>query len=169
MSTTSDAGNADFLWQNVVTAEAAIRDSLRAFRAAPSAERVRLVREALGKSGGERAAALRVIPYLSLSERQELFPELIRMTSWGHGMIQAARDAICSLPRDWVVARIESEVEPYLAASSEQHQFEEYRRFLELYEQLGDLDLLRHLAERAAQHADEDVREAAADALAGLR
>ena len=70
----------------------------------------------LRQPGGERAAAVRVLPYLSVAERMELFPDLVHLASWGHGLIQAARDAICSLPRDWVLARIEAVAEPLLLA-----------------------------------------------------
>ncbi|MDX1945770.1 MAG: hypothetical protein SFU86_10270 [Pirellulaceae bacterium] len=98
----------------------------------------------------------------------ELFPDLVHLASWQHGLIQSARDAIRRLPRAWVLARIEAEAEPLLAGSSEQAQFEEYRRLLELYEQLGDSALIRRLAERAAAHHDEDVREAGQDTLGRL-
>lgn len=154
------------LWQSVVSAETAIRDSLRAFLVGSSLERIELVRQALRRPGGERAAAVRVLPYLSIEERMALFPDLVHLASWGHGLIQPVRDTICSLPRDWVVTQIESVAEPLLLASNEKAQFEEFRRFLELYQQIGDRALLRRLAERALQHANEDVREAAEDILA---
>jgi hypothetical protein len=154
------------LWQNVVSAEKAIRASLRDFLVGNSAERLVLVRQALREPGGERAAAVRVLPYLTVAERMELFPDVVHLASWGHGMVQAARDAICALPREWVLSHIEAVVEPLLASSDEQGQFEEYRRFLELYQQLGDRNLIQRLAELSLQHPDEDVREAGAEFLA---
>jgi hypothetical protein len=110
-----------------------------------------------------------VLPYLNLADRQALFPDLVWLASWGHGLVQNARDAILSLPRGWVLARIEAIAEPLLAQSSAEGQFEEYRRMLELYQQLGDPDLVRRLAHRAAQHPDEDVIEAGHDFLAHCR
>ena len=44
----------------------------------------------------------------------ELFPEWVFLASWAHGAIQVPRDMILSLPRDWVLARIEQEAEPFL-------------------------------------------------------
>jgi hypothetical protein len=78
------------------------------------------------------------------------------------------RSAIKALPRDWVLARIEAAAEPLLIASTEQFQYEEFRRLLELYEQLGNEELLARLAQRALEHDDEDVREAGQDFLARL-
>ncbi len=154
------------LWENVVSAENAARDSLRAFLVGPAGQRVALVRQALRIPGADRAAAVRILPYLNSSERMELFADLVQLASWGHGLIQPVRDAICSLPREWVVARIESVAEPLLVGSHEQSQFEEYRRLLELYQQLGDVALLKRLTERALQHRDQDVRDAGQEFLA---
>jgi hypothetical protein len=108
----------------------------------------------------QNSAVFQTLPHLSIAKRMEQFSVLVRLASCGHGHIQLDRDAIVSLPRDWVLARIEAVAEPLLAASCEQWQFEEYRRLLELYEQLGDSGLVRRLAERAIAHQDEDVREA---------
>jgi hypothetical protein len=155
-------------WNNLLSAETAIRESLRAFLVEPSVDRVALIRNALAKPGSERAAAVRVLPYLSMAERKDLFPDLVWLASWAHGQIQAARDAILQLPKDWVLARIEEVAEPILAGASETNQYEEYRRLLELFSQIGDAPLIRRLAERACSHQDEDVREAGEEALAKL-
>lgn len=168
MSMTPITEHAQLTWNSLLTAETAIRDSLRAFLGEPSGDRVALIRRALTKPGSERAAAVRVLPYLSMSERQELFPDLVWLASWGHGQIQAARDAIGQLPKDWVLSRIEGVTDRVLASATEQYQYEEYRRLLELFAQLGDRQLLRRLAERACAHHDEDVREAGEEALARL-
>lgn len=156
------------LWQNVVSAEAAMRESLQAFLHAGSGDRAAVVRKGLRQPGPERAAAMRVLPYLLFEEREELFPDLVELASTAHGGIQTVRDAIRSLPRDWVLAHIEEAAEPLLKAATAAYGFEEYRRILELYHQLGDRDLTRRLAERALAHEDEDVREAGQDALDGL-
>ncbi len=74
------------------------------------------------------------------------------------------RDAILSLPSDWVLARIEQVSEPYLLTGTH----EEYRRFLELYQEL-DHPLTLALAQRAASHPDPDIREAGEDFLERLK
>jgi hypothetical protein len=168
MSMMPVSDHAQSTWTNLLSAETAIRESLRAFLVEPSVDRVAVIRNALAKPGSERAAAVRVLPYLSMPERMELFPDLVWLASWAHGYIQAARDAIHQLPKDWVLAHIEDVTEPILASANEQHQFEEYRRLLELFAQVGDQPLLRRLAERARVHHDEDVRKAADEALAKL-
>jgi hypothetical protein len=168
MSMSPVSEHAQSTWNSLLSAETAIRESLRAFLVEPSVDRVALIRSALAKPGAERAAAVRVLPYLSMAERMELFPDLVWLASWAHGQTQAARDAIGLLPKDWVLSRIEGVAEQILASASQQYQYEEYRRLLELYAQIGDRELLRRLAERACTHHDEDVREAGEEALAKL-
>ncbi len=157
---------AHLLWRGVIEAEGAMRTSLQAFLSAPAGERVELVRTALRAPRSDRAVAIRVLPYLSRADRQALFPDLVWLASSSHGLVQHARDAVLSLPRAWVVANVATATEPLLAQSNEAGQYEEYRRLLELYHQLGDLALLQELAERALRHSDADVQEAGQDFLA---
>ena len=169
MSISPHPEDAQSLWQGVVRAESALRDSLKTFLSATAGERVQLVRQAMRHPGSDRAVAVRVLPYLTLADRQTLFPDLVWLASWGHGLVQSARDAILTLPRPWVLARIEAVAEPLLAQSSQESQFEEYRRLLELYQQLGEPSLIRRLAQRAADHAEEDVSEAGREFLLSNR
>ena len=106
-------------------------------------------------------AALYVLPYVKAPELMQLFSELVFLASFGHGAIGTVRQAILSLPREWVLARMEQEAEPLLRDGT----YDEYRRFLELYE-LMDMELTLKLARRAAAHADDDIREAGEDFLA---
>ncbi len=169
MSLLPHSDDARALWQGVVHAESTLRESLRVFLSVSASDRVALLREALRRPGSERAVAVRVLPYLTLADRQALFHDLVWLSSWGHGLVQNARDAILSLPRAWVLANVEAVAESLLAQSSEDNQFEEYRRLLELYQQLGDAGLVRRLAERAMRHPDEDVHEAGQEFLASCR
>jgi hypothetical protein len=104
--------------------------------------------------------ALRLVRILSQEQKRALFPEWVYLASFGHGAITTAREAILSLPRDWVLERIDIVAEPYL----QQGTYDEYRRFLELYRDL-DPDRMRTLAHRALQSADPDIREAGEDFL----
>jgi hypothetical protein len=167
MSLPTHTESSSSLWQNVVRDFSVADASLRAFLIAPSTERVKAVRHALHKAK-EREAALQVLQRMSPQEQMDLFPDLVRLASCGHGHVQMVRSAIKALPRDWVLARIEAAAEPLLIASTEQFQYEEFRRLLELYEQLGNEELLARLAQRALEHDDEDVREAGQDFLARL-
>ncbi len=107
--------------------------------------------------------AFEVFPYLNLTERMRLYGDLVFLASFAHGSIQAVRHLILSLPHDWVLQTLEQEAEPLLRGGT----YDEYRRFLELYELL-DRDLTLRLARRAAAHSDPDIREAGEDYLAEL-
>jgi hypothetical protein len=150
------------IWGYVIDASLAYLEASRSFLAEGVA-RVPVLRKALREPGLPRMEALRMIPYLKEDERKELFEELVFLASWANGAVQCARDAIRSLPRDWVLARIEEAAEPLLAAGTD----DEYRRFLELYELL-DRALTLRLARRAAASEDLDIREAGEDFLAML-
>jgi hypothetical protein len=125
-------------------------------------DRVGILSQAL-HTPSQRGTALRVVPLLDEPVRRALFDDLVRLASVGHADVTLCRDAIRSLPREWVLAHIEASAEPLLLAGDE----EEYRRLLELYEQL-DADLTRRLATRAARDDRADVREAGNDFLERL-
>ena len=126
---------------------------------AEGVDRVALVRKAL-RSGSDRFAALHVLRSLATEERQDLFDDLVEWASTGHGSVLIFREAIASLPRDWVLSRIERTAEPLLRDGT----YDEYRRLLELFIKL-DRDLALRLARRAAVNPDEDIREAGLDFL----
>ena len=154
------ANDSTVLWQHLIEARLAFSRAFREFFA-EGVDRVGVLREAL--RGRERGTGLYIAPYLTPTERRQLFPEWVFLASWAHGAVQVARDMIVSLPRDWVLANIEGEAEPLLREGT----YDEYRRFLELYELL-DRSLTLRLAHRAAAHADPDIREAGEDFLKRL-
>ncbi len=140
------------------------KDAYRAYYAAagelfsPGVDRVGIIRNALRNA--DRHVAITVLSDLPIGELEQVFEELVFLASFSHGPIQHIRDQILRLPHDWVLSRIESVAEPFLANGT----YDEYRRFLELYSQL-DLNLVRRLAERAIAHLDPDIREAGDDYL----
>lgn len=139
-------------------------DSYKAFAAASKAfltgnvDRVTLMHKAL--HGRDWGIATVMFESMQTAELQQIFPDLVFLASVSHGAIQNVRDAILSLPREWVLANIERVAEPLL----EKGGYEEYRRLLELYIQL-DKELARRLALRATNQQDEDIREAGIDFL----
>ncbi len=157
-----DAERDRVLWTAVVESEGRFTGARAAFITG-AADRLAVVHAALGMVP-QRGTALRLLPSLSVAERQALFGELVRLASVGHADIELVRQAILSLPRDWVVANVEARAEPLLRGGTD----EEYRRLLELYVQL-DRDLARRLATRAAGHDDADIREAGEDFLEHLQ
>jgi hypothetical protein len=121
-------------------------------------DRVAVLRVAL--RGYDKNTAIYMLKSLRQSELQEIFTDLVFHASYAHGAIEAVRDAILSLPRNWVVSRIEEVAEPLIADGT----YDEYRRLLELYTLL-DPELTQRLAEQAVRHADPDIQEAGNDFL----
>ena len=111
----------------------------------------------------DRSTALHLMEYLTPAERKANFPNLVVLASWAHGRAGRVRGLILSLPRGWVLERIETLAEPLLAQGTD----EEYRRFLELYADL-DHGLALRLASRAATHPDECIREVGEEFLEDL-
>jgi hypothetical protein len=149
--------------------EAAFRAVLDAFLA-PGVNRVALVHAAIPRPDRrnfpptDRFTALSMLPHLTPPELLALFPDLVFLASWGHGAIGRVRDTIGSLPRGWVLEHIEDEAERWLREGTD----DEFRRFLELYDDLDAPQLTRRLARRAAAHADPDIRDAGEEFLGYL-
>jgi hypothetical protein len=152
-SSTTDAD----LWRDLVEKDMAYAVAGRAFLAGAK-NRAAVVRDAL--RGRDRHTALGVVKSLTDEEEKGLFETLVFLASWGHGSIGYVRDLILSMPRDWVLDNIEREAEPLLREGT----YDEYRRFLELYELL-DAGMTQRLALRAAAHSDPDIREAGEEYL----
>lgn len=112
---------------------------------------------------GDRVNAIVELPSLTNEELQELFPELIFLSSFIHGQIQDVRNAVLRLPNEWLLEHIEKTSEPILKNGD----YEDYRRLLELYN-LIDPKLTRKLAERATANSDPDIKEAGDDFLEKL-
>lgn len=119
-------------------------------------DRVGLFRELLG--GRDALLALPLCLLLPVAERQQLFPEIVRLARSVHGPYNLAWELILALPRHWVVEHVEPIVEGILQ-DEEEH---DYWMFLNLYKQL-DPDLTARLARRALAHSNPDIRDLAAD------
>ncbi len=148
------------LWHRLVESDNAFHRAWMDFFA-EGVDRVPWVRE--GLRSRDRFTALSVVPYLTLPERMQLFSDLVSVARAAHGPVEAVWNLILALPRDWVLAHIEQEVEPIL----EQDEEDDYWMFLQLYERL-DRDLTLRLAHRAAKHSDPDIRELGEDSLQRL-
>jgi len=145
------------VWQRLVESEKEFYAASQAFLNG-DVDRVSLMKEKLRSR--EKHTAYYFLPYLKKEELLQLFDVLVPLASTGHSNIKRVRDAILSLPHDWVIQNIEPLAEHLLVDGTD----DEYRRFLELYSEL-DKDLARKLAQRAAQHTDPHIREAGEDFL----
>ena len=124
-------------------------------------DRVVLMRDAI--YGNDQLTAIFLLRYLSQDELMQLFKELVFLSSYSRGTLSIVREAILSLPRDWVLQNIEQIANPIL----EKGDYDEYRRILELYLEL-DRELTRKLANQAINHKDPDIKEAGEDFLLKL-
>ena len=109
----------------------------------------------------ERNLALRTVPSLSVEERKTMFSEWIHLARCAHSPFHIAWNVLESLPRDWVVANIEKEVDAILRNEEET----DYWMFLQLYARL-DRGLMHKLAQRAASHIDAEIKELGVEYLA---
>ena len=153
MNSNIDNYQAD-LWERLTSAFREYSKALQEF-VSERVDRVALIRQALRTD--DRHVALHVSGYLKEDEHKQLFDLWVSGASY-HKSVHIYRKFILSLPRDWVLERIEAAAEPYLIDGG----LEEYRRFLELY-LLLDEELTRKLAQRALAHSDPDVIEAGQD------
>lgn len=108
----------------------------------------------------QRGTALRTLQFVDVALRKQLFPILVELASSGHSDIQLVRDALMSLPRDWLETQLWDAIIPILDRPVEP--WEEYRRFAELLHEM-DSHLLDDLVALALKHPDPDVREVGTD------
>ena len=146
------------IWRNLVDTEIAYIQNRQDFLQGCH-NRIEPIKAAL-ENPAERGTALRLIEYLTIEERQSLLSELVDLATVGHSDIELCRQAILSVPKNWLLAHIENFAEPLLQHGTD----EEYRRLLELYVEL-DWELTQRLAKRALEHQDPDIREAGQDFL----
>ena len=144
------------LWESVITKELAYIQSRQEFLK-NCTNRVAMIQKGL-QNPEPRGTALRLFFYLTLPERQSLLDELVDLASVSHSDIDLCRQAILSLPKNWLLETIEASAEGVLADGTD----EEYRRLLELYSDLDDR-LTEKLIEQALQHEDAEIREAGED------
>ncbi|NTX00192.1 hypothetical protein [Myxococcus sp. CA040A] len=149
------------IWERLVAAHLSLSAASREFMV-PGVDRVGLIRLAL-RSGFDQSAGW-MIESLPKTELRELFPVLLRLASDGHGAVYLFRDAIRSLPRDWVLPRLREDLPAILDAGD----YDVWRCVLELCSQL-DRDMTSDLATKAAAHNDPDIREAGDEYLEYLR
>jgi hypothetical protein len=124
------------------------------------AELVRLLSDALLRRG-ERPLAFELAENLSIEEKKQLFPVLVRLAIATHPHTGTARSLVLSLPHDWVIHRIKDIVDPILKRAGPDI-VDEYRRALELYIEL-DETLLKELCEQGLKSDNAEIREAADD------
>src|SRR5947209_9237900 len=62
----------------------------------------------------DRITALGIVPLLTVEEQEQLFDSLLSLASFSHGLTDAARKIILSLPRAWVIANVEEYAEKLL-------------------------------------------------------
>ena len=157
---------AEILWQTMFNAEQTFIGARMACVPAVQLgdDAVPILATALS-TPSQRGMALRLLPMLDESIRQQMFPTLMKLAAVGHSDIQLVREVIRSIPSDWVEEHVGSEVEKILDCLPT---YEEYRRLAELLDLLHS-PYLRTLVKRAAQSDDLDIREVASDFSSGMQ
>jgi hypothetical protein len=139
-------------WDEMVEADQRFWVALQAFLACDRSERLGILRTGLT---AKLDSALHVLRHVGTDEVEEVLPELVRLAGGVHRHLWQVRELILSLPKDRLLARIESLVDPILASGDDQ----EYYRFLELYFQI-DHTLTERLARKATSSTHPDIQEA---------
>ena len=151
MNETLQNGPPQASWERVVNAHQAFHDSLAHFLQDKD-QRVAALRQVL--RSGDRLLALSAAQHLELEEKKQLLPEWAHLARCAHGPFSWAWNMILSLPRDWVLEHLPTEVDAILG----KEEWDDYWMFLQLYLKL-DPSLTKNLADRAAKHSDPDIRE----------
>jgi len=145
------------LWRRLVDAEWAFYTARAALFVSCRNQLVELTRAAL-EDPHQRVTALGIAKLLTIEERQSLLQDLLPLACSIHGQTGVAYELVLELPHEWLMQNIENAAERMLRPAD----YEEYRGLFEIYREL-DLRLAKSLAERAANHPDVDIQEAAAD------
>lgn len=151
--TQSDLQNGGPSWQSLIP---------------PETNRLALIREALSlRQGNHRAIGLQLAAGLADDDKKELFPDFMQLARAAHGPIGFVRAWIASLPRAWVLERID----PHVEAILRDEEYDDYWMMLELLEHIAP-DKAAKLAKRARAHKNPEIRELgelAQERLAGRR
>jgi hypothetical protein len=91
-------------------------------------------------------------------ELQRVFDSLVLLMFGSHGTLGRVRESILRIPKDWLLTKIESEIEPYLTKGDDS----EYRRAIELYGLL-DYRLAKQLLSRCRASTNPHIREIASE------
>jgi hypothetical protein len=143
---------------NLVQAHLQFAQAESAFRKS-SINRAKIIKKGLRSKN--RITAIFFLKYLNQDELKEIFAELVYLAGFDLGSVLAVRESILSLPKEWMMSRIETVVESYLSDNDD----ETLRRYLELYAKL-DTQLMHKLAEKAIKSDNPAIREAGVDFLA---
>ncbi len=150
------------IWQRLLEAEVELLLAQHELFTRCQPALIQILRASL-HSPKERQTAFRIASLIYDSEqRKALFTDFLQLACEPTYVptIIAARRAILSLPRDWVLEKIEIEAANLLDWDDDWLQ----RRFLELCSLL-DRDLTIRAARKAATHQNPDIKEAGEDFL----
>jgi len=138
----------DESWASIVRAHSGLLEGLQQLLVLDrSCERLR--RELLT---GDRKVALFVLPFVAEEQLVLLLPELLFLASFGHGSIGHVRRMIRRIPTEILIELIPPLAGKLLVGA------EEYRRLLELYDEVAS-PLRAQLAAEARRSSDEEIRE----------
>jgi hypothetical protein len=138
------------IWAQLSETYNAALGAERAFRG-EGVNRTALLRK--GLRTGDVAVAFYAADMLTLDEKMELFDVWVEWAMYSQGYTDAAQEIIRSLPRDWVLERIEAVAYPLLDDADSL----DYSLLLALFRDL-DRDLAERLASKALESPDAETR-----------
>jgi hypothetical protein len=144
-------------WEDVVAAESAYIEARTRLFAADAETQLSL---ALASPSG-RGTALRILRDSPIELVMAVLPALFRAATSTHAQVGLARNVLGRIDSGWLSTALIPMVDSVLA--NESSDWSDYRRLAEVLADLGQQRLLVSVVERAAQSADEDIREVAED------
>ncbi|MBU7584273.1 MAG: hypothetical protein KAF91_15390 [Nostoc sp. TH1S01] len=121
------------------------------------------------RNPSERGTALRLIKdCYTLEQKKQILRELLELSRCDHSDLQLTWEIILSMPREYVLSKIEEWMDWLIPAPTEKEQYVVYRSLLALFIHM-DENITYRLAKRAKEDTDEDVKEAGEDYLQLLK
>ncbi|SRR5712692_1943200 len=160
MEDSNSSDDCKLIWQRLLEADAEVWRAQNELFTRCQPNLIEILRAGL-HSPNERQTAFRVASLIHDGEqRKALFTDFLRLACEPTYVptITAARRAILSLPREWVLEKVEVEAAKVLDWDDDWI----HRRFLELCSLL-DRDLTMRAARKAATHQNPDIKEAGDD------
>jgi hypothetical protein len=147
----------DQAWLELCLAETAYLEARMAFFRTV-ADKAAVLRRALSRAD-QRGTALRVLALLDEGETRDLLPEILSIASHVNPDLSAARQVIQQMDPEFLRVHLPPLIDHLLEDGGD----EEYQRFAELLQQLGDIPSLKALLSRAKASTDPAIREIADD------
>lgn len=150
----------DLLWQRLIDLHIAWFEAQEAFLREAKAPLAKVQRVMAGpKTGNDHFVAMALLSRMKTEDRMDVFPQLL-ISCLSPKWRKIAQSLILSIPKEWLLANIETVSKPLI----ERADYQDYFALLRLFKEI-DLSLATKLALEAATSSDEEIREIGEDFL----